>query len=454
MRQHLTEEEISAMSSDEMTKYIDEFTQELNLKNLNAKLAEANGIRPEAQDWKPDLSAEIDYMIPFPGLAQDIQRWILDTSIKPQPALAFASTISVLSVIYGRAFQVSGIKGNILSLCLAESGEGKDWPLKSCQKILGAIGMDNHVYGDMASGAALIDAIVETPNALLPIDEAGHYFASITSKNSNQYSREIMPIITKLYTSGADFYIDKKRKGQDSRKIIEPNLSVLAMSTERQIMESLKTSEVADGSLARFLVIFGQNNVPINKNRNLDTRLPGSIKSRVEVLKCSQFMLSSTNIELAEEYLFAKQVMEDSFNTRAIKVGERKDDRAMFKPFYYRLSVKSIQLALLIDQCYSIDVLDWCSNIVEKSCEVFIKKFLHLAADNDTERHIKIVQRAIKEAGKTGISKNNFYDKTRQVDPGLKKRILDDLLDSGKVFVEERYVGSSQKLSAFYYWRK
>ena len=405
-----------------------------------------------AQEWQPNLSGEIDYLIPFPCLALDIQQWIISTCVKVQPAMSFAATMAVLAVVSGRDTQVMGTKGAFMGLCLAESGEGKDWPLKSCHRLLDSVGLGHHVYGDMASGAALVESIQATPSALLQIDEAGHYFAAINSKGSNQFSREIMPIITKCYTSSADYYQDKARKGQEGIKIIEPNLNVLGMSTERQIMDTLKTSEVADGSLARFMVIFGLNNVSINQNRQCGATVPETIKSRLELLKGTQFLLKSKHIALTPDYLARKIELEHYFNELAIKIGTSGGDKAMFKPFYYRLAVRSIALSLLIDQCYSIDVLNWCADIVKKSCDVFVKKFCHLAADNDNEKYVKIIERAIKESGVTGITATQLYNKTRSVESGMKRRIINDLVEADMIFSgEDKGV---KKPITRYFWKK
>ncbi|MDD3644354.1 MAG: DUF3987 domain-containing protein [Bacteroidales bacterium] len=409
--------------------------------------------KDEAQEWVADISSEIDYMIPFPCVAQDIQKWILETSYKQQPALSFAAALNVLSVIQGRTIQCQGIKGNIMMLCLAESGEGKDWPMKASRKLLESVGMDDCVHGQMASGAALVDALVDSPSMMLSLDEVGHYFAGINNKNANQYSREIMPIITEVYTSGADWYSEKKRKGQDSRKIHEPNLSMMGMSTERQIMDALKSSEVADGSLARFMVVFGKNNSPINENWNTDSNVPDYIKNRLELIK-KPYLISSHKISLSDEYAKVKRELERRFNNKGIELGLSEGDKAMFKPFYYRLAVRSVQMALLIDNCYSIDVLNWCADISEKSCEVFIKKFCHMAADNENEYFVKFVERVIKESGTKGITKDKFYDKTRKVESNLKKRILADLIESNKIFTEEMRIGTAKKPSTLYFWKK
>ena len=409
--------------------------------------------QPEAQEWEPDLSSAVDYVIPFPCLARDIQNWIIATSVKVQPAMAFAATMAVLAVASGRDVQVMGTKGGFLGLCLAESGEGKDWPLKACHRLLDSVGLGHHVYGDMASGAALVESLSTTPSALLQIDEAGHYFAAINSKGSNQFSREIMPIITKCYTSGADYYQDKARKGTCGVKIIEPNLNVIGMSTERQIMDALKTSEVADGSLARFMVIFGLNNVSINQNRKCGAVVPEAIKSRLELLKGSQFLLRSKPIVLSSNYLARKIELEQSFNQLAINVGRRSGDKALFKPFYYRLAVRSISMAMLIDKCYSIEVLNWCADIVKQSCDIFVKKFCHLAADNDNEKYVKRIERAIKEAGKEGITGKEFYNKTRSIDPSLKRRVIGELIESELIFIINTN-DSGYKPTTRYFWRK
>jgi len=422
-----------------------------------AELEKELGIDPvpehEAQEWRPDLSGEIDYMIPFPGIAQDIQQWIIETSIKPQPAIGFAATMIILSVIQGRNIQCQGIKGNIMTLCLAESGEGKDWPMKAVKKILSSVGMGDCVHGQMASGAALFDALYDSNSMALILDEVGHYFAGINSKSSSQYSRELMPMITQIYTSGADDYEEKKRKGQDVRKVQEPNLSMMGMTTERQIIDTLKTSEVADGSLARFMVIFGQNNVPINRNRKRDISVPDYIKNRLELMK-KPFLISSMQVPLSSDYQTAFDNVSDHFNQQAIELGNATGDKAMFKPLYHRIAVRSIQMALLIDQCYSLSVLEWCTDLARQSCDVFIKKFCHLAADNDNERHVKTIERAIKEAGKTGITKERFYDKTRSVESGMKKRILADMLESGKIFTLDQKIDGSTRASTVYFWKK
>ena len=439
-------------------------TEKEDIEKQNKKLAYEQEIAEsqqtnhlEAQEWIPDITDGIDYEIKQPGLARDIQQWILSTSVKRQPALSFAATIAVLSTTFGRNYSIDGIKGNIMMLCMAESGEGKDWPIKAAVKILESINLGTHVYGQMASGAALIDAMSETPNALLPIDEAGHYFSSINSKTSNQYSREIMPIITELYTSASDSYREKKRKGQDSRTIKEPNLCVLGMTTERQILDTLKSSEVMDGSLARFLVIFGEKHVQISRDRIKDKSVPSSIsealKRHINVFGKGE-LFKSESINVSDEYLEEKYLQDDKFNYMSIEMEKNGGDKAIFKTLYKRISVMSLQLALLLDCGKSIETYEWCMRLVWSSADVFIKKFMHLCADNDNERYSKILQRVIKESGRNGLSKRDLTRKTQSIAPYLKKQLLSEFMEAGLIFMDDVKDHGSQKRTTKYYWKK
>jgi hypothetical protein len=417
---------------------------------------------PEAQEWNADLSADINFMIPLHfGVAAEIQRWILDTSVKKQPAIALAATLSVLSVIVGRHNHCDGIKGNIISVCLAESGEGKDHPLKCVQKILDSIDMGHKVTGQAASGAALMDTLDKNPSVVMILDEIGHYFTGINGKGASQYSREIMPMITELYTSAFHKYREKSRKGVDGRIFTEPNLSVLGMTTERQIIDGLRTADVSDGSLARFFVLFGNNNVKINENadRVSSRDVPQSIIDKLEVLKSKysgndELFMSSTELYITDSYRALKMRLMIDFNDKGIACGTAGGNTAIFKPFYARLAVKSVCMSMLIDQCQSEEVLSWCANIAEKAQDVFIKKFIHLASDNENERQMKIIERAIKEAGKKGITSTDLSSATRQITPIQKKSMLDELIEVGKVFSELKRVGKSTRSSMVYYWRK
>jgi len=245
----------------------------ISLSELAEELGEEIPEKLEAQEWKQDICEEIDYIIPFKGLARDIQGWILDSSMYPQPAIAFAASMTILGACIGRTIAFDNLKGNLMYICLAESGEGKDWPMKASRILMSEVGLSGAVASKMASGAALTEAMIDSPSLLLHIDEFGNYLSSISGKNANQYSKEIVGILTEVSTSGDSIWEGKKTKGNDAPTIEEPNLCLLGLSTERQIFDGVKTSDLADGSLARYSVIFGTNG-QLPRKVNNDKRKP------------------------------------------------------------------------------------------------------------------------------------------------------------------------------------
>ncbi|MDD4893551.1 MAG: hypothetical protein PHH73_06075, partial [Candidatus Rickettsiella isopodorum] len=79
---------------------------------------------------------------------------------------------------------------------------------------------------------------------------------------------------------------------------------------------------------------------------------------------------------------------------------------------------------------------------------------LHLGSDSEAEKYYKIIERAIKEAGKKGITKNHFYNKTRGVGPMIKNKILNEMIESGKVFTSEGEIPKRGFAPVIYYWKK
>lgn len=437
--------------------YLVNMAKEGGYRNKNGQIKPAQAIEiesdDEAQDWTPSLSGGIDYNIPFDCPARDIQEWILDTSIRRQPALAFAAALGVLSTIKGRELNYGGIKGNVMSICLAESCEGKDHPLKAIGRIMGSAGKEGRLYGQMASGAALREAVEDHKSVCIVVDEFGHYLGGISGKASSMYSREIMPMITEIYTSAGDKYRGKTTKGNAGAVVTEPHLSLLGFSTEKQLLASITTSDLEDGSLARFMVFFGDFNVRRNRSRVADLDPPTHIKEIFSGDNGKFFAENwkSSKIKVSQEYKQAVGDIEERFDEMAFVLDEKS---RMFKPFYQRIPVKAIQIALLMDGCRSVEVLQWCVDICLRSTDVFIKKFNHLVSEGIQEGNFKMVERAIKESGKNGIFLKDMYVKTKGIRRSDRKAILEDMLEARLIFERDVPVNGSARGSKKYYWKK
>lgn len=406
----------------------------------------------QAQEWKENLANEIDYIIPFPGIARDIQQWILDSSMYPQPAISFAATMSVLSVCIGRNIAYENIKGNLMFICMAESGEGKDYPFKAAKKLLDAVGLGGSVFSRMASGAALMEAMRDSPSMLFHVDEFGNYLSSINGKNANQYSKEIVDIMTLAYTDADGSISGKKTKGNDAINVIEPNMCVFGLSTERQLFDGLRTSDLANGSLARYSLLFGLNGL---LPRDITQKpIPSKItQDLLELIKTHEksIFIASTQLKVFEEYRKEKFALVKRTKEHCILLTGTKE---AFKPVYNRIAFRSVQQAMLVDQCKDISVLSWFEALELKSFDVFMKKFLHLGSDNETEKHFKDVENSIKKAGTNGISQKDLLAKTRHVETGHRNRMIAELISCGAIFIKEAKTGRPGPVPRLYFWSK
>ena len=425
------------------------------LRFLDEEIAREEGLSEEleAQEWKPSLADEIDYLIPFPGVARDIQKWILDTSIRQQPAIALAATMALMATCAGRYINANGIKGNIMAVCIAGSSEGKDHPLKSVSRILDSIGLSDCYYSQMASGAALVDSLDRSNSMIMVIDEIGHYFSGISGKNAGTHSKEIMPMLTEIYTCSNDSYKEKTRKGMTGRVIHEPNLSLVGFSTEKQILSAMSANDLEDGSLGRFFFFFGGVDVRRNRGRIKSKEIPDRITDALIKFK-PRFIkepYSSNDLELSDEYQSEIEKIEDHFDEIAFNSD---DKNKKFAPFYKRMAVKAIQMALLIDGCQDIEVLKWCAKMCHDTTEIFIKKFNHFVANGAQEVNFKDVERAIKEAGKKGISKRDLLRKTQNLRRTDRNSILADMLETGLIFEKQSKIEGSQRVTTLYFWKK
>jgi len=428
-----------------------------NKKINEAIIIDGDEDEPETQEWIPNLSSEIDYIIPFPGLARDIQQWILSASIYPQPAVAFAAALSILGVCIGRNIAYENIKGNNMFIAMAESGEGKDWPLKVTEQILNAAGVDSVSSAKEGSGASITESLDQHKSMLLLIDEFGEYLSSINGKSSNQYSKEVIRIMTEVYTSCSSKFVGKKTKGNEPLTIIEPNLCVLALSTEERVFNGLSTSDLANGSLARYFILFGETGLLPRRVKRKDTIVPEHIINGLKALISEYdmpYFVKSKQLDVTDEYDDEKYDLAYRTKIKSNEIRKNGGDKVAFIPMYNRIAVRCVSHAMLIDQCRDIAVLRWLEALELKSIDVFMKKFLHLGSDNEDERLAKLLQAKIKESGRKGICKGDLTRLTQQIKPNIRKALIEELLDCGLISVKQVIVGKSQKAKVFYYWNK
>tara|TARA_R110000851_G_scaffold301208_1_gene457544 strand:+ start:6731 stop:9058 length:2328 start_codon:yes stop_codon:yes gene_type:complete len=204
-------------------------------------------------------------LLQAPGLLGKITDWITETSIKPQPVLSLAAAIPAIGVLMGHRFAtLTDLRTNMYVVAIAPSGAGKDHPRKCINKLFQLAECWELIGGsDPSSGAAMFDHLYENHGRRLSLmDEFGKTLQSMKSSNASTHQASVAAMMTKLSTSASDRFMDIDRrimtKGSDKEKtryIEQPCMCILGTATPDQFYDAMKSADVLDGFLNRWLVM-------------------------------------------------------------------------------------------------------------------------------------------------------------------------------------------------------
>lgn len=154
-------------------------------------------------DLLDDINVEHWYDITKPpGLAGKLAEDIAKNERREQPRLrAIAAMHELLIASGGRVQTPSGMKGNLLTICIAESAGGKDKAQEHFKKTAMNIEKGQHVFGRIASSKDIGRTLVNSNGvATFVIDECHSLFSVMTNKNGAAYMQELGSEILSVYS--------------------------------------------------------------------------------------------------------------------------------------------------------------------------------------------------------------------------------------------------------------
>jgi hypothetical protein len=118
------------------------------------------------------------------GLVREIRDHILATARSPQPELALAAALMIVSSAMARRYRFENLRSNLYLVGVAPSASGKEVPLSAIARILGDAGLANALaVGEPKSGAAVLSRLAEHPVAVYTLDEFGMLLRALTDTN-------------------------------------------------------------------------------------------------------------------------------------------------------------------------------------------------------------------------------------------------------------------------------
>lgn len=379
-------------------------------------------------------------------------KFICETAFYPQPEMALAAALAAFGTAGGRRYRTQqNAYSNIYTIGLLDSGAGKDAPLQAAKQLLYQAGLHKYLGGSaVASGAAIVTALTNSPTTLFVLDEVGFLFeAAKSGKQQASHMLDLTSKITEFYHQpglwAGKAHADTKEK--PTTAIYAPCLSILGMSTPMRFWGAFNSMNAGDGSLARFVVFESENQFPmpqlpdardipehiIDIARRMSTEQQESIEQRSGNLDTTPYPKV-----VPFEGAAGKFVMDLMLRERELKIG---DENTGLNAINARITQNATKLALIRaasenpeSPVIGRDCIEWGWQIAQHSANIIKARIGDSISDNDYEAHSKLIERVIREAGPDGITTTDMYEPiTRKIGPPRREEILKALENAGRV---------------------
>lgn len=381
--------------------------------------------------------------IPTDGIIGQIVSYNLATAMYPQPELALAGALALMSVITGRKVQSEyGTRTNIYVLGLGDSGAGKEHARKVNKQLLYASGAETFIGPErVGSSAGLTVALAERLACLYQLDEIGHLLATMKNPGKAAHLYNIGTVLMQVYSSSdtlwiGDAYADSKK----TPKIDQPHAVLYGTCTPDGFWSNLTNDNVSNGLLGRMLVFEAPGHV--------DRRRPQTIEPQTGLVEAINWWAEfhpggidkSKSIAIVAEH--TPEALERFENHLDAICSSRKKDSKDASALWSRSGEKAAKMALLFAcsrQQFSasikinLDDVDRGIKIANWLTRRMLRQAFDFVSANFIEENKKRVLRYIGD----GIPLNELSRRTQWLKSKERAEILMELSDMELIIIEE-----------------
>lgn len=204
-------------------------------------------------------------MTQAPGVLGDILQWGLASAHKPQPHLLLQAAIATAATGVARRYRTALNNWPVLwVLGIAVTASGKEHGKSVLEECLAAAGLEGRIGGSgYTSPGAVFSTLMDKPAHVTCIDEFGKFMES-SQAHGNQMRADATVMMMEAFGRAHGVLrppayslmalAKEQRESFQKRKVCNPHLGVLAMTTPSTFYGSLSRQWIADGFLGRFLV--------------------------------------------------------------------------------------------------------------------------------------------------------------------------------------------------------
>lgn len=391
------------------------------------------------------------------GVIADMMALMAATAKRPQPVLALGASLCAVGALMGRKYRTeSNIRSNLYVVGIAESGAGKNHSRVVINELFRKANLLQYLGGNkIASGSGLLTAIQRQPAILFQLDEFGMFLsAAADRKRSPRYVCEILDLMTELYTTSGTTYFGVEyastQHNNAHRAIHQPCACIYGTTTPLHFWQALQASNVADGSLARFLIMESEDDFPDSNEAFGVIDPPQDLIDRLILIHQGGGKLNGnlTDVGAIDEVLVDPRVVPMTAQARATfrqldqELVERlRTSRGTgYSSILARIEENSTKLALIravsrdpVDPQIEDHDAEWGIMLSRHCAELTIREASARVSENQVESHHKRAMQILRDAGMAGMSKSDFTRRTQFMDHRQRDGVLRTLAEAGLI---------------------
>ncbi len=391
------------------------------------------------------------------GVIADLMALMAATAKRPQPVLALGASLCAIGALMGRKYRTeSNIRSNLYVVGIAESGAGKNHSRVVINELFRKANLLQYLGGNkIASGSGLLTAIQRQPAILFQLDEFGMFLsAAADRKRSPRYVCEILDLMTELYaTSGTTYFGVEYASTQHNnahRAIHQPCACIYGTTTPLHFWQALQASNVADGSLARFLIMESEDDFPDSNEAFGVIDPPQDLIDKLILIHQGGGKLNGnlTDVGAIDEVLIDPRVVSMTQQARETfrqldqeLVGRLRTSRGTgYSSILARIEENATKLAMIravsrdpVDPQIEDHDAEWGIMLSRHCAELTIREASARVSENQVESHHKRAMQILRDAGKAGMSKSEFTRRTQFMDHRQRDGVLRTLNEAGLI---------------------
>lgn len=236
-------------------------------------------IGTEEVEKKIEAATKKRKKIPFPkpeGMILELTKLILSRSNKPRAKFAMSAALGLVGTILSNKVKYKDSSPNLYQLIIADSGEGKDAPLKAPKKILIEMKMLKYVGLDQyRSDKSIVKRLEKQRERVDTIDEVSKLFKALNSA-SNPYLSGMAETLTEIWNASNELFMGMTTAEGTTGMTFNPCLTLMGGTTPDAFSRTFSSANMMQGFGGRFLYVFDDSKAdliePVNAPMSKDLK--------------------------------------------------------------------------------------------------------------------------------------------------------------------------------------